>query len=279
MKNRFKLLLFVFAITALWSCEKEQNKVVFMGGTPPVLSASNTGEVPLSLATKDQPALILTWTNPEYKFNTGVSSQDVNYTLQLDVAGANFSSPNLQEKSVSKDLSYTLKVGELNTMLATLDLAENVSHNVEMRLKASLAGGNGELTSNVIAFSATPYLDVAVPLPVSGNLYLIGSATPGGDATGWNNPVPVPSQQFTKTSSTTYEITIDLIGGKEYLVIPVNGSWDAKYAVKNDPPVPGLNKGGNFGFNFSNNFPGPQESGTYKIELSFKTGKFKVTKL
>ena len=279
MKNRFKLLLFVFAITALWSCEKEQNKVVFMGGTPPVLSASITGEVPMSLATKDQPALVLTWTNPEYKFNTGVSSQDVNYTLQLDVAGANFSSPNLQEKSVSKDLSYTLKVGELNTMLATLDLAEDVSHNVEMRLKASLAGGNGELISNVITFSATPYLDVAVPLPVSGNLYLIGNATPGGDATGWNNPVPVPSQQFTKTSSTTYEITIDLIGGKEYLVIPVNGSWDTKYAVKNDPPVPGLNKGGNFGFNFSNNFPGPQESGTYKIELSFKTGKFKVTKL
>src|SRR5690606_17987255 len=135
------------------------------------------------------------------------------------------------------------------------------------------------LYSNTVSFSAIPYLDVAVPLPASDNLYIIVNATPGGDATGWNNPVPVPNQMFTKPSSTTYEITIDLIGEKEYLIIPVNGSWDTKYAVKNNPAVAGLNEGGNFGFNFSDNFPGPAVSGTYKIELFFKTGKFKVTKL
>ena len=279
MKNIFKFLLFSLVIAGLWSCEKEENKVIFLGGSSPVLTTSTSGEVPMAMALKENEAVLLKWTNPNYKFNTGVSSQDVNYTLQLDVKGAGFSSTDIQEKSLAGDLSYSLTVGELNIMMANLGLEENISHDLEVRLKSSLSGGSGVLYSNTVSFSAIPYLDVAVPLPASDNLYIIGNATPGGDATGWNNPVPVPNQMFTKTSSTTYEITIDLIGEKEYLIIPVNGSWDTKYAVKNNPAVAGLNEGGNFGFNFSDNFPGPAVSGTYKIELFFKTGKFKVTKL
>ena len=120
----------------------------------------------------------------------------------------------------------------------------------------------------------TNYLDVAVPLPSTGDLFLVGDATSGG----WNNPVPVPSQKFTKTSAVTYEITVPLTGGKEYLILPLNGDWGHKYAVKSKA-VAGLSNGGDFGFDLGDNFPGPSVTGNYKIVIDFKLGKFTVTKL
>ncbi|MGI8637063.1 MAG: hypothetical protein ACR2KZ_16845 [Segetibacter sp.] len=110
--------------------------------------------------------------------------------------------------------------------------------------------------------------------PATGRLYLVGSATAGG----WNNPVPVPLQEFTKISETLYQITVPLIGGQEYLLLPLNGDWGHKYAVK-DNSVAGLAEGGDFGFDLSKNFPGPAASGNYKIVVDFQRGKFAVTKM
>lgn len=277
MKNIITTVLAAILLFGLGACKKEQNKVIFLGGENPVLtSTAGTDAIPLTMAAKGDPAFKLSWTNPDYKFNTGVSSQDVNYTLQFDEAGANFSSGDLQEKSISKDLSYSPTVGELNTMMAKLGLKENEAHKMEIRLKANFAGGAVPLFSNVVKFSAVPYLDVAVPLPGTGELFIVGSATPGG----WDNPVPVPAQQLTQVDATTYEITIPLKGGEFYLFLPTNGSWDNKFAVKyDDNPPPGLSDGGDFGFNWDKDIPAPGTDGTYKIELFFKTGKFKVTKM
>ena len=277
MKNTIKTISAVLLGSIfLFSCKKEINKIDYLGGTAPALTASATGNIALNIADKNNVAITFNWTNPDYQFSTGISSQDVVYTLQVDTTGANFTSSNLKEQVISKDLSLTLTVGEYNNLFA--NWKENIPHNFEFRIKSALANGAIPLYSNVIKRVVTPYLDVAVPLPVTGtgNLYLIGSATPGGDAHGWDNPVPAPAQQFTKTSSTTFEITIPLIGGKEYLVIPDNGSWANKYAVKKADVTA---DGGPFGYNFGDNFPGPAASGNYKIVLNFKTGKFTVTKL
>ena len=150
-----------------------------------------------------------------------------------------------------------------------------LSHNLEIRLKAGIGSNNAvPLISNVLAFKVTPYaIPPKVVPPVSGQLFLVGSAT----ADGWNNPVPVPGQQFTQMSATLYEITVPLKGGQEYLLLPVNGDWGHKYAVK-DNTVSGLANGGDFGFDLSKNFPGPAADGTYKITVDFQRGKFTVTK-
>jgi len=99
------------------------------------------------------------------------------------------------------------------------------------------------------------------------NLYIVGDATPGG----WNNPVPVPSQQFTRINSSQYELTIQLNGGKQYLMLPVNGSWDHKYAVQDDQAA-GLPLTGAIGYDLPKNIPGPQADGTYKITVNFAKG-------
>ena len=58
--------------------------------------------------------------------------------------------------------------------------------------------------------------------------------------------------------------------------MPKNGDWGHKYAVKNKT-LAGLNTGGDFAADVSDNFPGPEKTGNYKIEVDFLTGKFKVT--
>ena len=115
-------------------------------------------------------------------------------------------------------------------------------------------------------YTVTPY---AGSLPVPSNLYIVGDATAGG----WNNPVPVPSQQFTRVNLTEYEITLPLTTGGSYLFLPLNGDWGHKYGgtsatggtILVDGAVPGSNT------------PGPAVSGTYKINVNFLTNTYTVT--
>ena len=279
MKNILKLIvLSSLLFTVMAACKKDENKDYYMGGNPPVLTAS-TATPALSFANADKEALKLSWTNPNYRFTTGISSQDVSYLIEIDTAGANFTNPQKQTVAVSKDISQSFIVSQFNDyLLNQLVLKPAIVHNLEVRVKSSLAGSAATLISNVIKLTVTPYaIPPKVAPPVTGKLYLVGSATPGGDAHGWDNPVPTPSQQFVQVSATLYEITIPLIGGKEYLFLPLNGDWGNKYAVA-DNTVAGLSDGGDFGFNLAKNFPGPAASGTYKIAVDFQRGKFTVTK-
>ncbi len=270
MKHIFKTLLAALVIFSLWSCKKDENKVILKGGTAPVLTSTVADSIPLSYNSQDDPALKLTWSNPQYQFNTGISSLDVHYNILIDTT-ENFSNPNLKTLSVGSDLSKTFTQSEFNDILLNqLQLTAGVSHKINIKVNAFLGTGAAQLSSNIMSLQATPYaIPPKVKRPVNGQLFLVGDATAGG----WNNPVPVPSQQFTQISSTLYEITVDLIGGKQYLAIPVNGDWSHKYAVKNNPSP----SGGDFGYDWSDNFPGPAASGRYKITLDFQRGKFTVT--
>lgn len=274
------LMLSLFAVASLSSCKKDENKINYTSGTNPVLKSSvaSSSTIPFNPAQKDFTALSLSWTNPNYQLTTGVSSQDVVYTIEIDTVGANFTNPFKKQISVTADLMKDITVGDLNKALVIdMKLEPDMAHNIEVRVVSSLGTNNAAaLYSNVFKYTVTPYAIVKVALPPGGNLYLVGDATPGS----WSNPVPVPSQQFTKTGSATYEITIALTGGKEYLLLPENGSWSNKYAVK-DKSVAGLWQGGDYLAYSSggDNFPGPPVTGNYKITVDFKEGKFKVVKL
>ena len=92
MKNKFSFLLLATLMLVFFFFLKEENKIFFEGGTAPVLTASTAGPLVLLSGNASQQALRFSWTNPDYSFNTGVSSHDVNYILQVDKAGSNFSS-------------------------------------------------------------------------------------------------------------------------------------------------------------------------------------------
>ncbi|MDQ6814644.1 MAG: SusE domain-containing protein [Bacteroidota bacterium] len=275
MKSVTKILLvFSFLFSALWSCKKDEYKDYLEGGFAPVLTASVTGSIPLSYANQNDEAIKLMWTNPNYQFTTGISSQDVNYLIEIDTAGANFTNPNKQTVAVSKDLSVSFTNAQFNDyLLNQLVLKPAMPHNLEIRVKAGLGSKSvAPLISNVLKLTVTPYaIPPKVAPPASGKLYIVGNATPGG----WNNPVPEPAQQLTKISETFYQITLPLTGGGSYLLLPSNGSWDVKY--------------GGTGSNNTNNVNGddfkigggdliaPPASGNYKITVDFQRGKFTVT--
>jgi hypothetical protein len=266
-------------VLVLQSCEKDENKIFFEGGTEPVLSASTTA-VNLQPPPADESvqAIAFNWTNPEYQFTTGISSQDVNYNLEFDTAGANFGSGAKFSTTIARDLSKSYTVAELNTILGnSMQLRPGRQYRIETRVVSSLGQNAVQLNSNTVTFTATPYAPPPkVPIPVSGKLYIVGNATPGG----WNNPVPVPAQEFTKLNDTQYEITLPLGGaGTFYLFLPENGSWSSKYAVPNNG-APGIADGGEFRFYTSGgqDFPAPTAPGNYKISVDFQKGQFTVVK-
>lgn len=265
------LLLFLGAIFV--SCKKDENQDFFNGGTSPVLTSSASGPFMLDIARKNDPLLTLTWTNPNYQFTTGLSSQDVYYTIQIDSATKNFSSAGLAEISVPKELSKTLTQSEFNAKLLALGIPDGVAGNVEVRIKATLSTGVGVLYSSVLNITATPYLDVLYPVPA--NLYITGSATPASWQCACGEP-ELLSQKFTKISSSKFKITVNLTGGGSYLFIPLYGSWGHKYAG----PSPN-NSNNVFGDKFQSDTGGdilaPPTSGTYTILVDFVTGRFTVT--
>ncbi len=270
-----KLLLgSLFIATAIVSCTKEENKIFFESGTPPALTASSTSPMVLNIANKNNLAIKFNWTNPDYKFTTGISSQDVTYTLQMDTTGANFTSPKKYEKAISKDLTVSFTVGELNTALLAMDLKEAMPHNIEIRVKSSLANGSVPLFSNVLKIVITPYLDVVFPVPAK--LFITGAATPaswmgGGDP-------ELASQRFTKISSSEFELASLAINPNQgFLFIPVYGDWNNKYGYTGAGLANNVN-GDSFQPN-GNDFKSPAVAGNYKINVSFKTGKYTFTKL
>jgi hypothetical protein len=274
MKNYLKALVLI-AVSAMGfaGCQKDENKNFFLGGKNPLLAASKSVVV-LSPTTEADQAIAFNWTNPDYQFSTGLSSHDVQYTLEMDVNAA-FNSPSKYVTTISKEMVKRFTVLELNSILGnTMVLEFGKEHTINVRIISSLkfeGSTNAKLTSNTVTFKATPYAPPpAVTPPSTGKLVLVGNGSPGGWDNNANN-----TQVFTQRSNTLYDITINLVANGSLLFLPVPGSWDVKYGFD--------------GSNNSNNVTGdklalgggdikvPATSGSYKITVNFQTGRFTIT--
>src|SRR6185312_13055406 len=253
---------------AFFACEKKVPDLPFYkNGTASVLSASTTTIAPTA-SDSDNVALTLNWTFPQY----ATDSSNIKYLIQIDKAGGDFS--NAYTRTVMDSLHTNFLAKDLNNILLGYGFPYNVAQDMDVRLISSYANNNERINSNSITIKVTPYVTPPkVTPPATNELYLVGDATQGG----WNNPVPAPSQKFSKLDSVTYAGVFNLVGGKQYLVLPRNdGNWDHKFSVA-DNSIPGLAAGGDFGYDLPSNFPGPATSGWYKIVLDFQSGKFTVT--
>lgn len=275
MKTNAKFVFLLLILTTfIWSCEKDEHKIYFEGGTAPVLSANKT-VLALSFATADNEAITFSWVNPNYQFTTGISSQNVSYVLEIDTTGANFTNPNKKELAISQELSQTISVSSFNDyLLNQLVLKPGISHNLDVRIKSTLTNSSVPLYSNVLNYTATPYaIPPKVTPPATGELWIIGSAVAGG----WDNPIPAPydvTQKFTRESETLYTLIVPLIGGANgYKLIQTNGVWATQYHALDGTVV----TGGDFELKDSDpQFPAPAASGTYKITIDFQRGKYTV---
>ncbi len=279
MKNKLSLLFSFSLALLLFSCKKEETKIYYEGGTPPVLSASAT-TISLESGQETNTVLVLNWTNPEYRFTTGISSQDVTYTVEIDTLGANFASSKKYTTVFSKSLSKTFTVGELNAILGNdmqLQLNPRRNYTLQLRVTSSI-GSNVKLTSNVVSFTTKPFAPPPkVEPPVNGTLWIVGDAPSGPPS--WSNPVPSPydvSFRFTRISNTLYELaSVPMTGAGGYKLIQIQGDWGSQYHM-----VTGTWDAGTFEKRDSDpQFPGPPVTGNYKITVDFQLGKYTVVKL
>jgi uncharacterized lipoprotein YajG len=113
MKYINKIILPVLALVLFAACKKNEAEITYSGGgTAPVLSASvaNNSVLVLSPADSTNQAITFSWTNPNYTFSNGISSLNVNYTLEIDTVGSNFTNPKLVQITVASALSQTFTV-------------------------------------------------------------------------------------------------------------------------------------------------------------------------
>ncbi len=259
------------SIFLIASCDKVNDLPFYTTGNAPVLSTSATDLI-LSKADSGKSVIRFSWTNPKY---ANKDSSTTRYIVQIDSAGKNFSNP-IADTIIGHTFD-TLTASKLNDILL-FKMGYNVGYvyGLDIRVVSSYNNYNEVLVSNSKRITAKTYsVPALVAPPISGQLFLVGDATQGG----WNNPVPVPSQEFTKIDSLNYSGIFNLNANGQYLMLPVNGDWGSKFAVAKNS-LPGLSNGGSFGFGsgFDDNFPGPATAGNYKISVDFLHGKFKVTK-
>lgn len=266
MKKISKLLLIlVIACTGIIACQKEEALPYYTTGTASVLSSSSANVAP-AVADSDKVAVTLSWTSPQY----ATDAATVKYILEVDSSGRNFSKSLKWTFTGTRSKDFTAK--ELNAILLGFGFNFNVASAIDARVTSSYGNNNDVKVSNTLKITATAYkVPPKIAIPASATLFLVGDATQGG----WNNPVPVPTQQFSRVDETTFMGVFDLNGDKQYLVLPVNGDWSQKYATPSNS-VPGIADGGNFQFYTSggDNFKSPATSGKYLITMDFQRGTF-----
>jgi hypothetical protein len=265
-------------LLVLGGCEKDEKRVFFEEGTAPVLSMSNTAPA-LTPGKESDPATTFSWTNPNYQFTTGPSSQSVNYTLEIDTVGANFGSKSKGTVGISSDLNRAYTVGDLNILLSGaqfMGLTPDRFYDFEARVTSSVGSAASlPLRSNVVRWRARPFSPPpAVEPPTAGTLWGVGDAF----ASGWSNPLPAPfdnSQKFNRVSNTLYELVVDMPGGGGYKLIQTQGVWGTQYRMV----AGGTWEGGTFLKEDADPpFPGPPSSGKYKITVNFQSGRFTSVK-
>lgn len=259
MKKIFqKLFLIPLLVAGFASCKKDENKVVFEGGTKPVLQSSVTAPLVLNSNNLDREAINFTWTNPNYQFNTGISSQDVLYTLQFDTVGSNFSNPRMAEFTLSSDLSKSFNVLQFNDIIAgvtNLALEPFVEHEIEVRLKSNLINNTAVLYSDAIRISVTPFPDPNIP-----TLWITGNACPSD----WTN-TPPDTQKFRHISDRKFEIIMDFVPGRLYKFLTKQGQWQPQWGgCGPDGGTITENPGGG---SDPDAIPTPAIAGTYKISV------------
>ena len=245
--------------------EVYNSNVVQVSVTPysdPSKLTSEKTSVNGSATTSSSHSNTFTW-SAAFPGYTGV----ITYVLEYDSAGKNFANPKqIAGYGGASVFTADLNQGDMNTTALASGIAVGATGKVDYRVKATTAGG-------AIAYSSPVSVSITTFSPVPANLYIVGDATLGG----WTNPVPVPSQKFTKLDAYKFSINLWLNGGKSYLFLPVNGDWGHKY--------------GGVGANNSNNTAGddfkpegsdlkaPATDGVYQIIVDFQTNKFTVTSI
>jgi hypothetical protein len=261
MKHIFKIFITAAVILFFTACHKVDDLPLYTNGSAITLSSS-VAAVAAAPADSSNKVLALSWTNPKYAQDSSLYK----FVIEIDSTGRGFAKE--YTKTIVGKFSDTMTAKELNVILLGFGFAFNTQYTIDVRVTSSYGNNNEQYLSNTIQLQVTPY-KVPPKIVPPAHLYIVGNATAGG----WNNPVPVPTQELALVDETTFMGVFDMSGGNQYLLLPVNGDWSHKYAVGDNVPA----SGGDFGYDAANNFTGPTSGGFYLLVVDFQHGTFSLT--
>ncbi|MFV5698845.1 SusF/SusE family outer membrane protein [Flavobacterium sp. ZT3R17] len=162
--------------------------------------------------------------NLTFNWTTGTNngtSASISYVLQIDKEGNNFATP-LEYEMGTNNFSFSINSATLNfIMLNTFGVQPGAVQKFEARITAKVANSSATAQVATTTFSITPYL------PVSKELYMVGSAT----AVGWD--VSNAIQLTPSTSSPGKFIFLGtLSSGSFKLPVSRDGCWCQDFYTK-----------------------------------------------
>ena len=272
------LLLALIVLSFITSCKKDLDNYQIKDGTAPVLTMSTTNALVLTKEDSASNVLSFSWTDPKYLAEGTNGSLVGIYQLEIDVTNQ-FANPQLIITGNKLDTSFN--VYQLNVKMSALNCVPEVATTIYFRVK-SIFFEEDTLISNVCSLQVTSYnMSVPPAIAVPDELYITGAAIPAG----WAVPFP-DNQKFTKINETTFTLTIDLLGGKEYeLVTDVTGAnWTPCYRLAPDANQLELVNGGTFvwdgagsEYNWTTKkFLTPATDGSYTLTFNFQNATFTV---
>ncbi len=145
------------AMVLLTACEKDEVRTVAVPPESGAAVTASTTTVLLENDKADQEAVTIDWTPVSY----GYEGQVVNYLMEMDLKGGDFSSP--QQLDLGTAVKKVFTHSELNRLLINLGLVPGQSSEVEARIVAGLGNGRALPTvSPALALTATPYFAIRV---------------------------------------------------------------------------------------------------------------------
>lgn len=157
---------------------------------------------------KPDEKLTFNWTTGT---NSGTSAS-ISYVLQIDKAGNNFAAP-LKYEMGTNNFSFSLNWATLNSILLnTFSVQPGTAQKFEARITATVANASVKTQVATSTFSITPYL------PVTTELYMIGSATSAGSNI--SNALPLT---LSTSAPGTFIYQGSLVTGTFKLPVNING--------------------------------------------------------
>ena len=244
---RTTVFLVVLSIIGI-SCEEDMEKVMLSDEIVSNTLASPSDSYTFTFESRTEVFHEFTWNAPDFGFEASIT-----YTLQMDSADGDFSSP--VSLVTTQDLSASPLIGVVNNTLLGMGYEPDVDASVKFRVRSVVGTGVDPIYSNVVTTSVTPYLAVFPPI------FIVG------DAQNWDLGAAL---ELSSTGPGTYEAVGSFVEGGKFRMF-ATPSWDAEQwgwsffegGSVPDNVISGEDDDSNFLFEGA--------SGVYKIAINLNT--------
>jgi hypothetical protein len=247
MKNKFNIVLALFAFVGFSSCESEDNyELSEPVGTYRIVTPLSGESIVLNELTPTNPGIALTWTPMDY-----TTPSVITYTVQLAPNGSDFS--NAQDLATTTSTNATIQSAQLNLAALTAGATPFVQSAVDIRIKATSGAVGAQSTySDTITYLITAYGCLGQ--------YAVGAGIPSA-GWNWDSPLSLICDDNILTSRT------NLINGT-FRFFTVSGDWNSgrnyPYYVTNGYKISTSLENANDG---DQNFKFNGTPGTYRIKI------------